>query len=112
MAREQLAEWVNGPKRTLERAGVFHSSGVASDSKRYKIPWNRREARDETLDNRGNFGSRVVLKRDCAYFEEGNHARPRTVTMYFSWYRIGQVGPYAFQVCIYRYKYIRRRRQG
>jgi hypothetical protein len=32
------------------------------------------EARDETLDNRGNFGSRVVLKRDCACFE-GEQAR-------------------------------------
>jgi hypothetical protein len=26
--------------------------------------------------------------------KRGKHVRPRTVTMYFDWYRIGQVGPY------------------
>ena len=26
--------------------------------------------------------------------KRSKHVRPRTVTMYFNWYRIGQVGPY------------------
>jgi hypothetical protein len=92
----RVSNWPSGSMVPSARSSepVFsiqvESQAVASGSKRYKIPWNRREARDETLDNRGNFGSRVVLKRDCAYLEEGNHARLRTATMYFSWYRIGQ----------------------
>jgi hypothetical protein len=63
----QLNESINRPKRTLERCSDLHSSEPASG---VRYLWNRKEARDETLANRGNFGSRLVLKRDCACFKE------------------------------------------
>src|SRR5215469_4669572 len=68
MAREPLNEWINGPKHTLAHCGDFYSSEPASS---VSSLWNRKEARDETLANRGNSGSRVVLKRDRACFKDG-----------------------------------------
>jgi len=50
---------------------VAHSSAPASGA---GYLWNRKKARDETLENRGKVGSRIVLKRDRACFEEGKAA--------------------------------------
>jgi hypothetical protein len=39
-------------------------------------------------------GVALCLNATAHASKGSKHARPRTVTMYFSWYRIGQVGPY------------------
>ena len=42
----------------------------------------------------GILGVALCLSATAHASKSGKHARPRPVTMYFSWYRIGQVGPY------------------
>jgi hypothetical protein len=42
----------------------------------------------------GILGVALCLSATAHASKRSTHARPRTVTMYFSWYRIGQVGPY------------------
>ena len=42
----------------------------------------------------GILGVALCLNATAHASKRGTHTRPRTVTMYFSWYRIGQAGPY------------------
>jgi len=42
----------------------------------------------------GILGVALCLNATAHASKTGKHARPRTVTMYFSWSRIRQVGPY------------------
>jgi hypothetical protein len=42
----------------------------------------------------GILGVALCFNATAHASQTGKHARPRAVTMYFSWYRIGQAGPY------------------
>ena len=52
-----------------------------------------------------NFGAVALCVNATAHASKrSKHVRPRTVTMYFNWHRIGQVGPYTDLLADTRWK--------